>query len=323
MDSLEINLSIIAPALPLYGRTTKNGNVYVKGVLLAETEIANDPKTPVRESHIPTIISQQTNREVGVINYNEVLSGKEFLIQRVEQHINSGIKMIVVDAQKEEDLDLIASAITSIKEKVLFAGSSGLAWHLSKYFDIKKKKKSNIILSGTVSEVTLEQLDYAMETLAVKLIDVEISKLFTRERSREKNRIMGIIKDSSLLGEDIIIRSMSSKDIVAKSFETGHKYGLGRFEVSEVIASFLGEIARCIIQEININGILLTGGDTAIKAAQCLNISGTIIKDEILPGIPYGYYVEERYKNIMIASKAGGFGHKDAIFHVLNFLNNG
>lgn len=97
---------------------------------------------------------------------------------------------------------------------------------------------------------------------------------------------------------------------------------MDRFKVSETIASFLGEVARNIIQEININGIFFTGGDTAIKAAQCLNISGTIIQDEILPFIPYGYFAEERYKNIIIASKAGGFGNEDAIYHVLNFLKN-
>lgn len=94
------------------------------------------------------------------------------------------------------------------------------------------------------------------------------------------------------------------------------------FKVSETIASFLGEIARYIIQEISINGILFTGGDTAIKAAQRLNISGTIIQDEILPGVPYGYFVEEPYKNIIIVSKAGGFGNEDTIFQVLDFLKN-
>jgi 2-keto-3-deoxygluconate permease len=323
MDSLEINHAIIVPALPSYGRITKNGNVYVKGVLLAETETANDPKTPVRESYIPRIISHQTDKKIDIISYNEVISGEQSLIQRVQQLFKNGIQMIVIDAQEKEDLALIASAITTIKEKVLFVGSYGLAEHLPKYFDIKKEKKSNIIVAGSVSEVTRKQIDYVIEKLPVTLIDVEIGKLFTRELHKEKNRIIDVIKVSSKKGEDIIIRSASSKAIVTKSFEKGQEYGLDRFKVSEAIASFLGEIARYIIQEIKINGILFTGGDIAIKAAQCLNISGTIIQDEILPGVPYGYFVEEQYKNIIIVSKAGGFGDEDAIFQVLNFLKNG
>ena len=68
--------------------------------------------------------------------------------------------------------------------------------------------------------------------------------------------------------------------------------------------------------------LFFTGGDTAIKAAQCLNVSGTIIRDEILPGIVYGNFIEEQYKNIIVITKAGGFGAEDAIWQVLKFLNN-
>jgi D-threonate/D-erythronate kinase len=278
MDSLDIRHAILVPALPSNERTTINGNVYVKGVLLAETEIADDPKTPVRESYIPKIISYQTDKKIALINYKEILSGKQNLIQKVEQHMKNGIHMIVIDAQEKGGIDLIASAITTIKEKVLFAGSSGLAEFLPKYFDIKKEKKSNIVIAGSVSEVTRKQIDYAKEKLAITLIEVEIEELFTKNKKKEKNRIIDIIKESSLKGEDVIIRSASTKAIVTKSFEIVQKYGLTRFKVSETIAMFLGEIARYIIQEIKINGVLFTGGDTLIKAVKCLNISGTILK---------------------------------------------
>jgi uncharacterized protein YgbK (DUF1537 family) len=323
MDSLEFQNAIIVPALPSNERITKNGNVYVKGQLLAETEIADDPKTPVRESYIPSIISQQTDKKIVVINYEDVLSGRQNLIEKVQQHIKNDRQIIVIDAQKKEDLDLIASAITSLEKNLLFVGSSGLAEYLPKYFNFKKEKKSNIIIAGSVSEVTRRQIEYAKEKLKLKLIDVEVEKLFTREQDQEKRRIIDLIKESSRKGEDIIIRSATSKTMVNKCFELGQKYGLSRFKVSETVSSFLGEIAKVVMQEIKINGVLFTGGDIAIKAAQCLNISGTIIQDEIVPGVPYGYFADKPYKNIIIVSKAGGFGKEDAIFQVLNFLKNG
>jgi uncharacterized protein YgbK (DUF1537 family) len=77
-----------------------------------------------------------------------------------------------------------------------------------------------------------------------------------------------------------------------------------------------------MIKALNIKGMLLTGGDTAIKAVRSLNISGVILKDEIIHGIPFGHFAGEDYKNIIIVSKAGGFGTEDAIFRVLNFLMN-
>ena len=320
MDALEIPHAIIVPALPSNERITKDGYVYVKDQLLAETEIADDPKTPVKESYIPGIISSQTDKKIAVINHQDVASGSQNILETVRQKLNNGIQMIVIDAQLDEDLDLIASVITGLEKKVLLVGSSGLAAYLPKYFKLNKEKKSNIVIAGSVSEVTRKQIEYVKEKSAVTIIDVDIELLFAGEQHQEKKRIRRLIKESSQTGQDIIIRSAASKAVVTRSFEQGQKHGLTRLQVSDTIASFLGEIARYVIQEIKINGVLFTGGDIAIKAAQCLKISGTMIQDEVLPGIPYGYFIDEPYNNIIIVSKAGGFGDEDAIFQVLNFL---
>lgn len=323
MDSLEIQHAVIVPAFPANERITKSGVVYVKGVLLTDTEAAHDPKTPVKESYIPAIISYQTEKRSAVIDFNEVLKGRENLIQKVQQLMDDGIQMIVIDVLNNDDLDLIASCITSIKKRILFAGSTGLAEYLPKYLDFGHIKKSNVVIAGSVSEVTRNQIEYAKERLSLTIIDVGIEKIFTGERDLEKNRIIATVKESSLKGEDIIIRSAPTKASVTKSFEQGEIYGLNKYDVSEKIALFLGDIARYVIQETQINGILFTGGDTAIKALEALNAHGTLINDEIEPGIPYGRFIDEQYNNIIVVTKAGGFGNEEAIFHVLNFLTNG
>jgi 2-keto-3-deoxygluconate permease len=321
MDSLEINHTILVPALPSHRRTTKNGNVYVNDVLLADTEVANDPKTPVRESYIPRILSQQTNKKIEVIHYSDVLSGKENLILKISQQITNGIDIVVIDALDEKDIMTIASAVSAIKVKILLAGTSGFAAHLPSYFNIKKDKISNIVIAGSVSEITMNQIVWASKQAAVKLIDVETCKLFSGDAEAEKSRIMNIIVDSSMTGEDIIVRSATSGESVKESIEHGRKHGFNKLEVSETIASFLGEIAKVVVNEVRIRGILFTGGDTAIKAAQSLGITGTIILDEILPGVPYGTFADEQYKHIIVVSKAGGFGKEDTISKVLQFLS--
>ena len=268
MDSLEINHAIIAPALPSNGRVTKDGNIYVKGVLLAETEFVHDPRAPVTGSYIPGIISQTTGKTIDVINYLDLQKGRDNLIQKVQQHINNGINMIVIDAIENKDLDLIASAITSFDEKLLYAGSSGLAGYLTDYLEIKKEKKICVIIAGSVSEVTFRQVEYLIEKSEITLIDIRVEKLLIDERLKEKERIIDIIRKSSGKGENIVIRSAASKQDVIKSALEGTKYGMNKFNVSETIAIFLGEIIRYVIKEIKINGLLVTGGDTAIKAAK-------------------------------------------------------
>ena len=322
MDSLEIDHAVIVPAFPANKRITENGMIYVNGVPLAQTEISDDPRTPVRESFIPKIISQQTDKSIEIINFTDIHAGKPGLIQKLQQHIDNGIQMIVCDSLDEKDLDVIASVTALLKERILFVGSAGFAEYLAKYLEYEKEKVSNVVIAGSVSDVTRKQIDYARERLAVTLIDIDTGKLFTKEKRKEKNRIMDIVKEASLKGDEIIIRSAPSRASVSQSFEQGLKYGLSKSEVSELIARFLGEIARDIIHGIKINGILLTGGDIGIKTAEALNISGKIIQNEILPGIPYGYFIEEQYRNIKIVSKAGGFGNENSIFQVLNFLRN-
>lgn len=320
MDSLEIQHAVIVPAFPSNQRLTRNGMVYVKGELLADTETANDPRTPVTESFIPDILSRQTDKSTGLINFSDVHAGRERLIRILQQHIDNKIQLIVIDALSDEDLDLIASVTTSMKDRILFAGSPGLAQYLPKYLDSGNRKKSSVVIAGSVSDITRRQIDFAKESLAITVIDVETGKLFTGEEHQEKKRIMDIVSESSQKGEDIIIRSAQSREVVSGSFELGQKRGLSRSDVSEIVAHFLGDIAANIIKEIKINGILLTGGDTAIKTLQSLNISGTIIQDEIQAGIPYGHFIENQYSDIIVVTKAGGFGGEDAILQVLSFL---
>jgi len=322
MDSLEFKYAVLVPAFPSNQRITKNGMVYLKGRLLSETEISNDPRTPVKESFIPIIVSQQTDKKIEIIDFNEVHAGRENLIQKVLHLINNGIQIIVIDAQDDSDLDLIASVTASMNERILFTGSPGFAEYLPKYLGFIKDKEINIVIAGSVSEITRKQIDYAKGRLPVRVIDVDTEKLFTGEQDIEKGRIMEIVKESSQESADVIIRSAPLADSVSRSVILGQSYGLQGDSVSEIIASFLGEIASDIINAIKINGLLLTGGDTAINTVKSLNISGTIICNEIQPGIPYGHFIEEQYKNIIVVTKAGGFGSEDAIFQTLTFFKS-
>ena len=320
MDSMEFQFAIVAPAFPSNKRITKNGMVYIKGKLLADTEISNDPRTPVKESFVPKIISQQTDKKTEFIDFNEVKAGKQNLIQKVQSLINSNIQIIVIDAQDDGDLDLIASVTAPMKERILFVGSPGFAEFLPKHLGLMKEREINVVIAGSVSEITRKQIDYAKERLPVTVINVETEKLFSGEQHIEKQRILEIVKESSQKGIDTIIRSAPSEDSVSTSLKLGQNYGLKSVEISEIIACFLGEIGSEIINNIKINGILLTGGDTAIKTALSLKISGTNIINEIEPGIPYCHFIEEHYKHITVVTKAGAFGNDDSIYKVLTFL---
>ena len=322
MDSLKIAHTFVVPALPLYGRTTINGNVYIDGVLLAETDYANDPKNPVKESYIPAIISKQCDKKTGVISFKDLLSGKQEIVLKLKDLMNSGTEIIVIDAKDEEDLELIASVVTGIQKRVIYAGCSGFAEKLAGYFELHKGKKSNIVIAGSVNKITARQTEFAARSLKIKVIDIDAEDIISGRSDTEKKRILKLAEKSIAAGDDLIIRSASSPLSVKKCFERGKKIGLDDFSVSDLVANFLGELAGEFIIKNSLKGIVLTGGDTAIKTLNALHINGVVVKNEIMHGIPYGYLNDKKYGDLMVITKAGGFGGEDAIVKILNFLRN-
>jgi 2-keto-3-deoxygluconate permease len=320
MDSLEINFTILAPAFPSNKRTTVGGTVYVYGKLLSETEYSKDPRTPVKQSLILDIIGNQTDKNAVQIDITEVKAGKKNLLEKLIKHRESGAKIVVVDAIDDSDLEIIASVSTELNGKVLFAGSPGFAEHLPKYLKTEKKRAINVIIAGSVSETTRKQIIYAINNIDLTVIDIDPEKVLGKEDRSEMERITDLVVDSVSTGRDVIIRSAPSVEFVTMCLEKGYERGLTPSETSEKIARFLGNIAGKIISSPDTGSIVLTGGDTAIKTANSIHASGTVIIGEIVPGIPYGTFIEEKFKHVIVVSKAGGFGDEDALVKVINFL---
>nr|WP_302848013.1 four-carbon acid sugar kinase family protein [Paenibacillus sp. OK003] len=67
----------MATGYPKNNRTILNGTHYLNGVPLADTEIANDPKTPVTLSYLPDLLKLQTKYEVGQITVSDLESGND------------------------------------------------------------------------------------------------------------------------------------------------------------------------------------------------------------------------------------------------------
>ncbi|GAF74627.1 unnamed protein product, partial [marine sediment metagenome] len=88
----------------------------------------------------------------------------------------------------------------------------------------------------------------------------------------------------------------------------------------EHITRFLGEVTGEICSILQPKGLVLTGGDTAIKAADSMKISGALIKDEVLPGIPCIYFISNKFRDIPVVTKAGAFGDKDSLMKIIEYL---
>ena len=315
IEGADAKLAIVAPAMPSMGRTTEGGICYINGIAVSETETSNDIKTPITSSDIRTIIAQQSKKITGCISLEEVRSGIELISKKIKSYIEKGIQIIVIDASSDEDLKKIALAASDINERKVYVGSAGFAEQISVVSGIEAFAKQKfdvkvsggiVIIAGSPSEVTIAQVDYAMRDKNVCVIDVDIDKVLNQP-GREKQRIIEQTGGELAEGKDIIIRSAKNRSAS---------------QHTEYIGTFLGDVTCDICRKYKPGGLVLTGGDIAIKAINAMGVSGSIVKDEVLSGVASGRFLSDEFRDIVFVTKAGGFGKEDAFLKIIDYFKS-
>lgn len=104
-------IAVVAPCFPASGRILLGGYMLVNGLPLHKSDIAIDPKTPVKDSRPALLFEQQSRYQVSSIYTKDLMNGKHKLAQLIRNLAESGNRVIVVDCVSQEDLDLIADAV--------------------------------------------------------------------------------------------------------------------------------------------------------------------------------------------------------------------
>ncbi len=328
MDATGIELAILAPAFPACGRTTVNGIHLVNGQPLSQTEVASDPVTPVDESHIPSLIRGQTCLKRGQIDLKDVRRGHISLRRTLLQHAKSGEKIIIFDAETDDDLSKIAEASMSISPPPLMVGSAGLANQISRILKRREHTENRIItheikhdgaiiiVSGSLSTVTRKQLGVVRETGKGEIISVDIGKIIDVEDMDSK-------RENEIISK--IISSMNATGVAgvqsSGTYQTAPEYA-NEDNLPRLIVDCLGKLAAKIVRRYpqTIRGLILTGGDTALAVFKHLGISCVRLVDEILPGIPYGQVMGDEFAGLAVVTKAGAFGDESALVECIDFL---
>lgn len=170
-DVFKPELVIIAPAYPINRRITVGGYHLLDGVPLELTEIANSPKTPVKESYIPNILKQQAaDKKVGVLDFLTVKKDSEAVKAKLDEFLNKGINWIVCDIVEEKNFMTVMDAVKSFKN-ILWVGSAGMADYITYFYNwigeekFMQRYRSGpvLICAGSVSHTTQEQIQTVLE----------------------------------------------------------------------------------------------------------------------------------------------------------------
>lgn len=300
-------LVVFAPALPDLGRTTVGGVHLLKGVPISETELAKDPKTPVKEDNITRLLQSVYEERVTHIPLEDVSAGRiDFSAGRV----------FTCDAAGNGDLKHIIRAALATGKRILWVGTAALADHL---LGEEVQMPPALAVVGSVSSVSRGQLDFAARE-GVPVVSVSIPAIL--EGSAEVSAYAAQALELLGEGKDVILASSASCDRgeLERSAAVGERLNMTLEEVSGYTQRLLGKLALQILESTEVSGIFLTGGDTALGFFLAARSLGSAIVTEISVGIPMMRLSGGPHAGLKVVTKAGAFGGEDAITFALRKL---
>ncbi|MBE0069324.1 four-carbon acid sugar kinase family protein [Thermoanaerobacterium thermosaccharolyticum] len=303
-DEYKPDIIIFAPAYPDNNRTTLNGIQLMNGVPITKTEIANDPKKPVKQDNIKILLENEIKEKVIHYYLNDVRSNNFNFSQA---------RVFSFDILTNNDMISVIASVLQLNKKVLWVGSAGLANALLK---VLFPLKPVLSIVGSISEVSRKQVQY-LAANGSKIIKIDISSVILN------NDIKDIINESINSineGNDTVLVTALSQNDYINAIKVGEANGMKKEDVSRFAQSIIGKISKEIITKVNISGVFLTGGDTAISFIKSLNSTGSKIIDELLPGIPLMELCGEICDGLKVVTKAGAFGTDDSILYCIQKL---
>lgn len=282
-----LSLAVVAPAFPSMGRIVVNGWLRVKGTTAAAL------------LHLPTLLREQGVKDVGHLDRSALAFGVDTVRKSLARARAAGERAVVFDTTEPGDLATIAEAAMGLEPRPLLVGSAGLAAELANVLARQWQKPSPsasgipadmqavdpvVLIIGSTNAVTEGQVKTLLarsRVVAVRLREAEL------ERAREA------LKVRSHLLVTLDVRSVNLS----------------------TLEQFISMITQFPVQ-----GIVLSGGDTASLVLRVFQTTGIQLEQEAITGIPLGFMVGGLAEGLPVVTKAGGFGDEDALVAVTNIL---
>jgi uncharacterized protein YgbK (DUF1537 family) len=320
LDELRQDATIVAPALPVNGRTTYNGYHFVNGVLLSESPLRHHPLTPMTDSSLVRWLQQQTQRKVDVVRLSDVRRGPQHVQAVMDALVADGVGYVVTDAIEQADLGVIADATA---DWAFISGGSGITAEMPRLMfpqraplDFSERiaalPDGVLVVSGSQSPATRAQNACALGTgfagLPVDPQEVLRDVVDVSAVAREAGRQLAE-------GKPVLVyaRADSAED-VREAQEFGRTLGLSLVETGEKISSVLAAVAAGTIAAGGVGRLVISGGETSGAVCAAAGLGALEVGLPVDPGVPYCF--PRSHPDLMVVLKSGNFGSEDFYLRV-------
>lgn len=323
LDIVKPDCAVIAPAFPKYGRTTVDGVQHLHARPLHETEFGTDPTAPVKDADITRRLAEGSRRKAGRLTLDQVRTGPTQIKSAVQNLLADGVELVVVDIAEQRDLERICLGLSQSDLRIVWVGSTGLAEFVPLAFGVASTSnpfdkdraidtRPALVLVGSASETTRQQLDHAQTNNQLNIIYLDPAQLIqnsaTAAELEQANSNLHTAIDS---GHDAALVVRASREEIAATQRLGAILNLSATQVAQRIVDGLAQAGSRLACEGRISGIVATGGDTANALCNALGAQALEILGEVEAGIPIMRLLGER--SLPLVTKAGGFGSPAAM----------
>jgi len=308
------DLALVAPAFPEMGRITVQGTHLVHGTPVARTAAGRDPDKPVRDSHVPTLLEDESF-DVVHLPIEVVADGTASIAERLRATTDiSGASVVVCDAATPKHLDSIAAGAAAVERDVAYVGSGGLARHVR----IDATAASGVLgIVGSASARTFEQVS----ALAAEHIVRVDGPRAIEDPEAVVDDVSDRAVDALTTRSRAVLTAARGEDDIEATLAAGNEAGLSDSEIRDRIATILGQCARAVHRKRGFGGVFVTGGAVATTVLDALDGTGIELTGHAVgEGIPLGRIDGGLADGVPLVTKAGAFGESDTILKSLDYL---
>ncbi|WP_431046753.1 nucleotide-binding domain containing protein [Streptomyces sp. P1-3] len=283
---------VIAPAFPGEGRTTEGTVQLAHGVPVHRTGYADDPAHPVRCSDLRTLVADAT-------------PVPPERTERLPALIAEG-RTLLCSARSDGDLDRVVAAVPRLDD-VLWVGSPGLAAALARRCATARpsppafvpEARRPLVVVGSANPVTRRQLTRLAGTDGVGVVVLSTGPT-----------------PNGAAGDAAAAAALRALPDPVRTLRTPD----GRTAPDEValLAARLAAAVRPLVEEGAVDGLLLTGGETARAVLRALGVPALELVDEPEPGVARA--LPPGAPGCPVLIKAGGFGDEDTLLRLCRLL---
>lgn len=267
--------ALVCPAFPAQGRVVRGGVVHVHGTPLDQTAFARDALSPALPGPLHQAF-QVPGRHVGA--------------GALRADLVDGPGVVVVDAESDRDLDVVAGLGGSRAREVLLVGAAGLTAALAAQIAPVATRSESPAVLGKIVYVIGSRSSVSREQAEALLAD----------GARLVEAVNGRLRREPVLtpGADVVLVSVPDMQ--------------GREGDASEVATMLARHAMRLAGPGNAQAVVATGGDTALAFLRTSGNPAVCVGGELMPGIVYARFMMGS-RPVWLVTKAGGFGAADTL----------